>query len=331
MNTETNPALEGTPLYVHGHSYLAIDTFGQGPAQRYPARVARRQGMTQVNHAVGGSQMIDTAQQILLGHWSVGQVGTALLDCTLNDLIVNGYGELALRGYRNALETITAFTGLASLREESDAAISKFGAQRVNPYPYATAGQNWVVTTGQLGAASHTFYGTSLVLGLAGLTNPTGGTFEVLVDGQVHGAFSCHDQCAPSHFATPMVYRLDGLADALHNVVVRPLGNTPTGDGPFLDFIGTPSPAPAALVLVRALMVRHPAVTAEGLAAYNGIIADVAGQRPNVYVADPEPGWDPARMVGADDVHLTAEGHAHIADAVMAAMSGIPFSAGVSH
>lgn len=331
-----NPALEGVPLFAHGHSFLASDMFGLAPGQRYINRAGARLGMPVDNRAVGGAFSNEVACRVLYhGLSSSGASGLLVIDATINDAGNNGAGDLALHGFREALRSIGWFTALDARWEDGSSALTRIGGTITSGVTYS-GGHFWTVNKGETGSCEvYTDFsfgkpaGTKrrMVVGFAGL-DPAGavgaGHFEVLVDGVQQAVLDLAVPHTPNG-SVPMTWISEPLAGA-HKVLIRPLGGRPAdGTGPWFDYAGLVADQPLPLVLVKCLPVRT-SLDPATIAAYNAVIDAVAAERPGTYVCDPNPGFDAATMIGSDGVHLTARGHAHVADALVETLAAVGFA-----
>jgi len=338
-----SPALEGVPLYGYGHSYLAGLHNGIAPGQRYMERTARRLGMAYVPRAVSGYQMQDAALDLLNGPraWTVGTSGVVVLDATINDTKNHGTDAQALRGYRWSLRAALRYLSLSSAIPEDSGSITPTGdGERIAVADF-TGGHNWRMTAGQYGVASWSFTttGSNMVIGFGGLDDSDGGEFDVLADGQVVAGIDTDNVCRTSATGRPYcpVTVQPTLADGPHSIAVRPRGTAATGKGPYLDYVGTLSKTPPLIVLVRPLPLPgdgYLLADAAAVEAYADVqfqeAATARAQGVNVVIVDPSPGWNPATMIGADGLHPSPRGHAHIADALCGLLAGYDYSRGVT-
>jgi hypothetical protein len=198
------------------------------------------------------------------------------------------------------------------------------------------------MTAGQNGSSSWQFTTASsnMVVGLGGLDDTGGGEFELLADGQVVASFDTDSVCRTSANGRgycPVTVQ-PRLADGSRTVIVRPRGGQPaTGRGPFLDYVGTLSKSPPLVVLTRPLPLpgdgyrQATAAAVEEYARVQEEEADAAfDQGVEVTICDALPGWDPDGMIGADGLHPSPRGHAHIADALCELLADVDWSRGVT-
>ncbi len=343
-----NPALEGAPLYAYGHSYLASVANGIQPAQRYINRAASRLGMTLINRAISGSEMLDVAADMLNGPnaWTVGTHGIVVLDGTTNTLKNYGDDAQALRGYRHSLRSALRYLSLSSALPDDSGLLVKSGDGTQTVTDNYTGGTLWRMTAGQYGTVTFPFTtrDNNLVIGFAGRSDSAGGEFELVADGAVISHWDTDNVCRPSMKTgrTSCPFVADPiLPDGTHKIVIRPTDGAPaTGAVPYLDYVGTLSRTPPLIVVMAALDVPTWTpwagdATSATVDAYNAAInAEITLHRrhlDNVVLCDPRPGWDPATHIGPDGLHPSAQGHAHIADALTTTLNGIGWTSGVTH
>jgi hypothetical protein len=327
--------LEGVNLYAYGHSYLALDYYGMSPQQRYINRVGRRLGMNVVNRATGGWFMQDAASDAIGTRrpWGVGTPGVVVIDATTNNARKTGASVLDLRGYEHALRALTHYVSLDTKLEDDNPMVGRAGGY-IGAHVESSNGHNFRIPAGKAGHVTvNNLPWPKIVVGLCGIVGASG-AFEVMLNGQLRATVATGGQTVATatgrRNSTPIAVPLDA-GPGVHSVHVRPAGGGVSGaNGPFLDYVGRLAAAPPRIFVVKGVPI--PGVPASVFDQYNALIDEVAGELPNVTAVDPRPGWDVATMVGADQVHATARGHAHIADALEAAIAAgvTDFSTGVT-
>lgn len=330
-----NPALEGVNLFAYGHSYMAMDFFGQAPQSRYINRVGRRLGMNVVNRATGGWRMQDVALDAIGTRrpWTPGTPGVVVIDATTNDVLGTGQNAANLRGYEHSLRALLHYVSLSGKRDDDHPAVARVRGFLAAGADFSS-GHNWQLRRGEVGSATVSWPYDRVVVGFYGLAGdvPAAPGFEVRVDGAVAAQVSCSGQTLGSSRTRgfcPIAVPLD-LGAGTHSIQVRPVGGAASfASGPFLDFFGRPSAEPPRVVVVRALHTANATRDAD-YDAYSAIIDRVAAEFLNVVVCDAAPGWAPATMIGLDGIHPNSRGNAHIADALEATLATVDFSPGVT-
>lgn len=170
--------------------------------------------------------------------------------------------------------------------------------------------------------------GTSYLLchGVARSTGGRGATIRVVQNGVQIAAKSLDDitiATPPPNEASsgvsPAVVRLPNLVDGIVTVTVDQMGVA--GAVALIDALLPQSPTPRLVMVTKPPTISSPSHQKPALAAYLRGLPDAARAEfgDHVFVIDPEPGWNPATMLGADGLHPTVLGTQHVRDAFILA------------
>jgi len=337
--------LEGANLWAYGHSYIGGDYNGQTTQQRYPYRVARRLGMVQTNRGLPGAWAQDIVLDAIgatnpVRNWAFGSPGVVLFDGATNDIKDAGEHYQALRGFESAVRAFVHYVSLSSKVEDDSGMIGKVGCA-VQPITDFSAGHNVFGPAGSYTEVGWYVNGpTRQCIGVAGIDGTKGGVFDVILDGAQVATFQTKLMClnsAKGNPYTPIVIPIDIPAGSGHNVRIRSLA--PYGEGPYFDFLGSYSPTPPLVALVKpvylptATYAAYPGRASDFIVnKYADILDMVAAGLSNVMTIDPREGWNPYTMIGSDGLHPNARGNDHLATVVSEAIDGMVqnFSVGIT-
>jgi lysophospholipase L1-like esterase len=142
------------------------------------------------------------------------------------------------------------------------------------------------------------------------------------------------------YLATPLF----GLANAAHTVVMTNHQDVPTSSLQAFDSLGVIDRTYLPQVVVNRGVKFDPARPPSGgtnadvdtfRGYFDEMVAEISAEAPWMLPAisyfDPlDYGWDPAAMIGSDNLHPNDLGHATLADALTAHLASLPFRAGMN-
>lgn len=325
-----DPAEEGfigKHLLTVGDSYSGAD-FHNTPGQR-AAQILHRDLSTGVHtvRAVSGETVGDQASR-LIGHlntWVPGQADLVMIYVGLNDMKDQDspHKRAALLNHYRALLTVlhhvehipsSTFTFDGDWITNGSTSPSRLGANHERRWKSGGDATARVTIT-----EPGTYYLGAIGLDARGLV---GGTLTV-TQGEtqiaVIDAFEQHFQTAGGVLLDnlpfgPMTVRLPGVQPGEITMTFSTEGRTNARF--YLDGLYRMTDAGVPTVLSKLVPVTASSINRPSLMEYvnNEVIptlADEFGSR--VLVADPNPGWNTSTMLGADGVHPTDVGNAHLA------------------
>lgn len=327
---DVRKAFSGAAGYMYGNSWLAAANYS---AQQYPIRLTTKMGLNSMaNLATSGYRMQDTATIAVKSgakSWTAGSKGVVVVGDLLNNLIEPDDAK----NRAAALESMRALVALlsASSRVEQTA------------FTFSTSGEG----LGWSNPASSQGYASGGTLAMPGGTEGvyadipvTAATSYLLVHG-VDGTTYRGGLITLKQGATTLAtkdtdalvkttpYNTNGLAP----VVIRISGHTAgtvrlihsqngrTNVVTPVDALLPQSATPPLIVLVKPVATPNAAThNKPALLEYLRTVPDTVAAEfgKHVLVIDPAPGWNPATMLGDDNLHPVEAGQEHVANAVTA-------------
>jgi hypothetical protein len=296
---------------------------------------------TMYNRGVAGSRIQNVAvhaQAPGSAPWSPGNHGMVVVGALLNNQADADDSNNRDTAYESMRALVARFSSSA-IREDTDAATFTYNgtwqtftdpmpsggtARYVNPTLAADAVHSGTVTVNVPAGVNYLqFIGLAPEMG-------TGATFTLHNAGGAEVARARTDARSRTTLGqglgegkrAPVVLRVPGTAGGTFTLkVTTPPGYAGAVLG-YVDCLITLAAQPPMVVLLKPVHVLHPSYQKTALETYLRTIPDtMAAEFSNVVVADPNLGFDPATMLGADLLHPIDPGHKHVTAAIRDAIN----------
>ena len=340
-------ATEGVPVFVYGDSNSAADINNTNASTRWINRLNRRMGFVSLdNRAVAGHKIGDAAALAIgtttpASTWAVNTKGLVICEIGTNDLM-NADDALTRAAHANGLRALLAKLSAVTIKEQSDPAFTFSVAPAwdnlANANVISSGGSNAICSTE--GAYVDMIIPTEadywlLSMGTDG-TTIRGGTITITqagnqigfldLDGTTRatgnlGTLGSYSVAIPFHAVTGNVRATFSKAGRAGNVYGQ------------VDALLRKSTTPPTIIIVKPVPLPNapthnkPALLTSLRATYDTIAAEFGS---HVVVADPITAWDPATMIGGDNLHMKDNGHAYYAGEIQKVVSMLPFRAGMN-
>jgi len=331
----TAPAITG---WAYGDSWTGA-TYGTAA---WPALLRDYMGLyTVLNRGVAGSRIQNVAvhaQAPSGAPWVPGNHGLVAVGALLNNQADVDDANNRDTAYESMRALVARFSS-GAIREDTDAATFTYnGTWQTFTDPMASGGTARYVNPTLAADAFHTDTITVTVpagvnylqfIGLAPEMG-TGATFTLHNAGGAEVARQRTDGRSRTTLGqglgegkrAPVVMRVPGTAGGVFTLkVTTPPGYAGAVLG-YVDCLITLAAQPPMVVLLKPVHVLHPSYQKTALETYLRTIPDtMATEFSNVVVSDPNLGFDPVAMLGADLLHPIDPGHQHVTAAIRDAVN----------
>lgn len=326
--------LEGVPLIIYGNSYTQPRA---STNLEWPMRLYNRLNMGSIsNRGMSGIVMPQLAFELnnnVSGAsspnrgWSTGTKGLVVIEESINDTVTFGTSTKAQNAYLMALQVMCESISAATRYDAPHATFTYTGTWTTGTAYLKNSGKRSTVVGSKV---TFTISGDGVTLYYFGNKDATSyATCGVKVDGVTKATIDTRSQMdpynAPGSVGTGInvnlcCTRLTGLGPGSHTVEITV--STVVGvDGFYFDGYSTPDyDDPAQIVFLKEGTINNynPNGSSTARVAFNDIMDIVAGQYPNVSVADPGNNWDLTCLNMYDGVgnHPNDKGAKVLTDAV---------------
>lgn len=327
----TRSAFSGLPLQTRGNSWIE---YGSYDTQPYPAYLPDLLGFSEViNRGRAGRRTQDNAQ-IMVSTQSAYPYDTNFRGVLLiNDLGNNLIEDDTLQNRAAAYQGMRAMVALASASSRVDQTGWTFrnnGSGEAwndeSAQPYASGGTARIGVFSGLQVDIPVNAGTSYLL-CHGLdpAMARGASIKITQGARtvIEQTLDAQTVVTPNeanYGASPVVIRMDNLQAGTVTATTDQKGVN--GSLAIVDGMLPQSSTPPFIILVKPPTLTSPTHNKPDLNAYLRSIPDLVAAEfgRHILVVDPQPGFDAATMLGADQLHPTRLGTKHVNDAIVSAI-----------
>jgi hypothetical protein len=359
-----NRNLDGLSLIVYGHSWTTANG-GASATEAWPARLARRLGMTAVNRGVSGNMAFNTAWNTL----GVGatlwdqRYGLAVIQTAINDVRFTGASAGGRLGFKNGLRAAICTLLSDAPKNDRDASIT----YSVSPAWTSQANGNAFASNFHYASAQNAYADISVTVPASGevyilaiaidnAVSGDGGAWQFNLDpaganglitpvgiGASNGQFTTSGQyvvdtgSANQKGFGPFMFRFTGLSAGAH--VIR-CTKTNSAGNIYLNGWMTPSVKPPTILVCKDPLLNDwtasspynlgsDAALANINADVDTVVAEFAPTWPVVAVDLSSGGWDKTADLATDKVHPNDLGNDHLCIAIGTAAAALPVRNGL--